>query len=71
MKAVILAAGEGTRLRPITSSKPKPMIKISGKPILEHIINSLSYSEITEVIIVTNYKGEAIQQYFKDRKLDN
>lgn len=71
MKAVILAAGEGTRLRPITSSKPKPMIKISGKPILEHIINSLSYSEITEVIIVTNYKGEVIQQYFKDRKLDN
>ena len=71
MKAVILAAGEGTRLRPITSSKPKPMIKISGKPILEHIINSLSYSDITEVIIVTNYKGEVIQQYFKDRKLDN
>jgi len=71
MKAVILAAGEGTRLRPITSSKPKPMIKICGKPILEHIINSLSYSEIKEVIIVTNYKGEAIQQYFKNRKNDN
>jgi len=70
MKAVILAAGEGTRLRPITSSKPKPLIKICGKPILEHIINSLSYSEITEIIIVTNYKGEAIQQYFKDRKND-
>ena len=71
MKAVILAAGEGKRLRPITSSRPKPMIKISGKPILEHIIEALSYSEVTEVIIVTNYKGESIQEYFKGIKKSN
>lgn len=71
MKAVILAAGEGKRLRPITSSRPKPMIKISGKPILEHIIEALSYCEVTEVIIVTNYKGESIQEYFKGIKKSN
>jgi bifunctional UDP-N-acetylglucosamine pyrophosphorylase/glucosamine-1-phosphate N-acetyltransferase len=66
MKAVILAAGEGSRLKPITINRPKPLIKISGKAILEHSLKTLSDIGVNEVIIVTNYKEEAIQQYFGD-----
>ncbi|KON34128.1 MAG: hypothetical protein AC479_01780 [miscellaneous Crenarchaeota group-6 archaeon AD8-1] len=66
MKAIILAAGAGTRLNPITENRPKPLIKISGKPILEYTLEALSYSGINETIIVTNYKEEAIRKYFGD-----
>ena len=64
MKAVVLAAGEGARLQPITATRPKHMIQVGGKPILEYCLNALSFSGITEVIIVTHYKGFAIKQYF-------
>lgn len=66
MKAVILAAGEGTRLKPITTNRPKTLIKIGGIPILEHSLKNIALAGINEVIIVTNYKEEAIQQYFAD-----
>jgi len=66
MKAIILAAGEGSRLNPITINRPKPLIKISGKPILEHTLAALSSSGVTDIIIVTNYKEKAIRQYFGD-----
>ena len=52
MKAVILAAGEGVRLHPITTTRPKPMINVGGKPILEYCLDALKFSKITEVIIV-------------------
>jgi bifunctional UDP-N-acetylglucosamine pyrophosphorylase/glucosamine-1-phosphate N-acetyltransferase len=68
MKAVILAAGEGTRLNPITINRPKPLIKISGKTILEYTLATLNYSGISEVIIVTNYRQKDIQQYIGDGK---
>ena len=63
MKAVVLAAGEGARLQPITSSRPKPLIKLAGKPILEYCLDALKLSGITEVIVATHYKGGAIRQY--------
>jgi len=65
MKAIILAAGEGTRLRPFSNTKPKPMIKIFGKPILEHNIEKI-YQSVDEIIIVVKYKKEVIQNYFQD-----
>lgn len=65
MKAIILAAGEGTRLRPFSNTKPKPMIKIFGKPILEHNIEKI-YQNVDEIIIVVKYKKEVIQNYFQD-----
>lgn len=71
MKAVILAAGEGTRLNPITINRPKPLIKISGKTILEHTLLTLRESGISEVIIVTNYREKDIQQYFGNGKKYN
>ena len=66
MKAVILAAGEGKRLRPITFRRPKPMIPISGKPLLEHTILSLKSAGIKEILLIVGYKEESIKDYFED-----
>jgi UDP-N-acetylglucosamine diphosphorylase/glucosamine-1-phosphate N-acetyltransferase len=66
MKAVVLAAGEGVRLQPITATRPKHLIKVCGKPILEYCFDALKASGITEVIVVTHYMGDAIRQYFGD-----
>ncbi|MDO8601745.1 MAG: sugar phosphate nucleotidyltransferase [bacterium] len=63
MKAILLAAGEGKRMRPLTLVKPKPMIEVLGKPLLVHIIESLP-DAITEIILVIGYQGEAIEKYF-------
>jgi len=59
MQAVILAAGEGKRMRPLTEHMPKPLIEIAGKPIIEHIIDALP-PEIDEVVIVVGYKADMI-----------
>ena len=67
MKAVILAGGYGTRMRPLTFSKPKPLIPILNKPITEHILDYLSLHGITEVAFTTNYLREQIEDYFGNR----
>ncbi len=66
MKCVILAAGEGVRMRPLTLVTPKPMIRVLGKPILEHIINDLP-EKIDHIIIVVGYLGDQVIGYFGDR----
>ena len=66
MKAVILAAGEGVRLQPITSTRPKHLIKIGGKPILQQCIEALKASGIDEMLIVVHYRADLIRQYFGD-----
>jgi len=66
MKAVVLAAGEGARLQPITATRPKHLIQVGGKPILEYCLDALKASGVTEVVIVTHYMGDAIRQYFGD-----
>ncbi|MEM2896638.1 MAG: sugar phosphate nucleotidyltransferase [Candidatus Bathyarchaeia archaeon] len=68
MKAVILASGKGTRLLPITETRPKHMISIAGKPLLEHLINSVVANGINEILLVVGYKKETIQNYFNDGK---
>ena len=68
MKAVILAAGEGKRLRPFTETMPKVMIPISNKPVLEYVIDAGKNTGIEEIIIVVGYKKEVIMEYFKDYK---
>jgi UDP-N-acetylglucosamine diphosphorylase/glucosamine-1-phosphate N-acetyltransferase len=65
MKAVILAAGEGKRLRPITSSKPKPMIPLLGKPLLEHTILGLKNAGIDQILLIVGYKQELIKNHFQ------
>jgi len=64
--AVILAGGEGTRLRPLTNKIPKPLLPIKGKPILEHAINNFKKHGITDIILSIGYKAGDIQDYFKD-----
>ena len=68
MKAVILAAGKGTRMRELTNELPKPMLKVRGQPILEHIIDGLKSAGIREIFIVTGFRAEAIEDYFGDGK---
>jgi UDP-N-acetylglucosamine diphosphorylase/glucosamine-1-phosphate N-acetyltransferase len=66
MKAVLLAAGAGVRLLPITATRPKHLIKVGGKPILEHCLDALKTCGVTDVVIVTHYMGDAIRGYFGD-----
>lgn len=66
MKAVILAGGLGTRLSEETKSKPKPMIKIGGKPILWHIMMIYSTYGINDFVVCCGYKGEIIKEYFEN-----
>ena len=68
MKAVILAAGEGRRLRPFTETIPKVMLPVANKPIIEYVIDAVKKSGINEIIIVVGYKKEVIMEYFKDYK---
>ncbi|MEE9151969.1 MAG: bifunctional sugar-1-phosphate nucleotidylyltransferase/acetyltransferase [Thermoplasmata archaeon] len=68
MKAVILAAGEGTRLRPFTVSRPKVMIPIANRPIIEYAVEALSQNGIKDIIIVVGYKKERIMSHFEDGK---
>lgn len=63
MQAVILAAGEGRRMLPLTLTRPKPLIEVLGKPILAHVIDALP-REITDVILVVGYKEDMIKEYF-------
>ena len=65
-KAVILAAGRGTRLGAITADRPKPMVPVQGVPVLEHILNGLLAEGIREFLLVVGYKGHAIRDYFTE-----
>jgi UDP-N-acetylglucosamine diphosphorylase/glucosamine-1-phosphate N-acetyltransferase len=66
MKAVILAAGEGKRCRPLTLTRSKVMLPVANKPILEHVINALVKNDIKEIVLVVGYKKERIMDYFED-----
>lgn len=68
MRAIILAAGEGTRLRPLTERMPKPMVPIAGRPILEHNIRLLAKHGIRELAINLHHCPETITEYFGDGK---
>ena len=66
MNAIILAGGEGTRLKTVTGDEPKPMAKLCGKPVLEHVLNLLKRSGITGARITLRYRPERIRDYFGD-----
>jgi dTDP-glucose pyrophosphorylase len=65
-KAVLLAAGRGTRMRELTADLPKPMIKVRGKPILLHIIEGLRAAAVNNFLIIVGYRAEAVRDYFGD-----
>ena len=68
MKAVILAAGEGRRLRPFTETMPKVMLPVANKPVLEYVVDAVKNSGISDIIMVVGYKKEVIMEYFKNYK---
>lgn len=66
MKAIILAAGRGERMRPLTDNLPKPMLKVNGKTLIEHHINRLKSAGITELVINTAWQAEYLMNYLRD-----
>lgn len=66
MKAIVLAAGEGSRLRPLTTRRPKPMLPVVNRPILAYVIGALAEAGITEIVLVVGYKRDRIQRYVGD-----
>ena len=66
VKAVILAGGEGTRLRPLTSNTPKPMMPLANKPMMEHIVNLLALHGFDEIVVTVAFLANQIRDYFGD-----
>lgn len=70
MKAIILAAGRGTRMGSLTADIPKPMLEAAGRPLLEHILDRMKDAGITRVLLVVGYRREVIQEHFAGYDLD-
>src|SRR5215208_4802354 len=66
MKAVILAGGEGTRLRPLTSNQPKPMMPVVNQPMMEHIVRLLARHGFDDIVVTVDFLASAIRSYFGD-----
>jgi UDP-N-acetylglucosamine diphosphorylase / glucose-1-phosphate thymidylyltransferase / UDP-N-acetylgalactosamine diphosphorylase / glucosamine-1-phosphate N-acetyltransferase / galactosamine-1-phosphate N-acetyltransferase len=65
-KAVLLAAGRGTRMREMTADLPKPMLEVRGKPVLQHIVEGLRDAGVGHFLIVVGYRADAVQNFFGD-----
>jgi dTDP-glucose pyrophosphorylase len=65
-KAVLLAAGRGTRMRELTTDLPKPMIEVRGKPVLQHIVEGLREAGARQFLIIVGYRADAVQHFFGD-----
>src|SRR3954447_4952808 len=66
MKAVVMAGGEGTRLRPMTSSMPKPLLPVANRPIMEHVLRLLRRHGLTETVVTVQFLASLIRNYFGD-----
>jgi dTDP-glucose pyrophosphorylase len=65
-KAILLAAGRGTRMRELTDEFPKPMLQVQGKPVLQHIIEGLRDASLTDMLIVVGWRAEVVCNFFGD-----
>lgn len=63
-KAVILAAGRGTRMKSLTDDCPKPMLRVDGRPLLAHVIERMEEAGVREVLVITGYRAELVEEYF-------
>src|SRR5881296_2703244 len=70
-RAVILAAGRGTRMRELTNDVPKPMIEVRGKPVLQHIVQGLRNAGVRKFLIIVGYHAEAVRNFFGDGRSHN
>lgn len=68
---VIMAGGKGTRLRPMTNNIPKPLLKIAGKPIIQHVIDHLDRFMVKKLWITVNYKSDEIKNFFHNQSLNH
>ena len=69
MKAVILAAGEGKRLRPLTGSRGKGMLPVANQPILSYVVDALSRNEVHDIVMVVGYQKEKVMNHFGDGRV--
>ena len=65
-KAILLAAGRGTRMRELTLDLPKPMIEVRGKPVLQHIVEGLRDAGVRNFLVIVGYRADAVQNFFGD-----
>jgi dTDP-glucose pyrophosphorylase len=65
-KAVLLAAGRGTRMRDLTEALPKPMLEVRGKPVLQHIVEGLRDTGLTNLLIVVGWRADVVKEFFGD-----
>lgn len=68
MKAVVMAGGEGTRLRPMTSSMPKPLLPVVNRPIMEHVLRLLKRHGLTETVVTVQFLASLVRNYFGTAK---
>ena len=66
MKAVVMAGGEGTRLRPMTASMPKPLLPVANRPIMEHVLRLLKRHGLTETVVTVQFLASLVKNYFGD-----
>jgi len=64
--AIVPAAGEGTRLRPLTADRPKPLVEVAGQPLLAHVFDALAPSDPASFVVVIGYRGEQVREHFGD-----
>ena len=68
MKAVVLAAGEGTRMRPLTETVPKPMLPVADRPLVAHTVDAAIDAGVDELVLVVGYEADAVRDYFGDSR---
>ena len=66
MQAIVLAAGEGSRMRPLTSNRPKVMLPVAGRPLLEHIIIRAREAGVDRFVLVVGYGADTVRKHFRD-----
>lgn len=65
-RAVLLAAGRGTRMRELTAELPKPMVEVRGKPVLRHIVEGLRHANVRRLLVIVGYRADVVQDHFGD-----
>ncbi|MFA9515932.1 bifunctional sugar-1-phosphate nucleotidylyltransferase/acetyltransferase [Halopenitus sp. H-Gu1] len=70
MQTVVLAAGEGTRMRPLTADRPKPMLPVAGKPLVAHTVETAIAAGASRIVLVVGYEADAVRTYFEEADAD-